>query len=343
MPSWFPFPIVLAFVLSASLTPVVIWLANKFGVVDNPTGGRKIHTLPTPLLGGASIYLAIALPLFLVTTFSTALTNGAMHAEQILGFLLGGLTLIVGGYLDDRYILPPKLSIIFPVIAAAIAVIFGIGVTKITNPFGGFVFVLPVVSMAFTFFWLLFMTYATKLMDGIDGLVTSVSLIGTLMIVALTVSQKYFQPDASLMALIIGAALCGFWLWNLFPAHIFLGEGGSTFIGFTLGVLAVIAGGKLATTLLVLGIPLLDMFCVMARRLLEGRSITSGDRYHLHHLLFDAGLSERQVVTVYSSLCLLFGVTTLVFTSFEKMLVLAALSLVVILLIIVLNRRRSLI
>lgn len=341
MPLWWPFPVAFAFLLTAFLTPLVMRIAVRFHVVDEPKGGRKIHDRTVPLLGGLAIYVGLSIPLLLVLTFSNHLTAGEIDPHHIFGFLLGGAVLMVGGYLDDRYSLPPKRSVLFPVAAAVIATMFGIGIEKITNPFGGFIYVLPAASLLFTFLWLLSMTYATKLLDGIDGLATSVALIGALMIVALALTEEYFQPDVVLFAVMFGAALFGFLLWNFPVARIFLGEGGSTFIGFTLGVLAVIAGSKVATTLLVLGIPILDVVHVAIWRWKEGRSFTSGDRYHLHHLLLDNGLTQRQVVIVYSSLCLLFGLSTLVFSSFEKLLALLALSVFIFILILVLHRRKK--
>jgi UDP-GlcNAc:undecaprenyl-phosphate GlcNAc-1-phosphate transferase len=341
MPLWWPFPVALAFLLSAGLTPAVIRLAERFRVVDEPKGGRKIHDRVVPLMGGISIFVGLTVPLLLVTFFSDQITAGEIDIRHILGFVLGGFVLMLGGVLDDKYSSSPKFTILFPIAAALIATLSGIGVEKLTNPLGGFVMVAPIISFGFTFFWLLGMQYTTKLLDGVDGLATTVSFVGVLLVLALSLTEKYFQSDVTMFAALAAAALFGFLLWNVYPAKIFLGEGGSTFLGFTLGILAVIAGGKVATVLLVLGIPLLDMCVVILRRFFERRPITSGDRYHLHHLLFDNGLSQHQVVMVYSGLCLLFGVTTLVFTSLQKVIALSVLSVFVILLSIALHSRKA--
>ncbi len=328
MPPWFPLPIALAFILSASLTPLVILLAKKFRIVDEPTGGRKIHTASTPLLGGLAVFVGFFVPVLLVLALSTHLTSGQIELRQYFGFFVAGLVLMIGGALDDKLGLSPKYSVWFPVVAALIASLAGIGVSKLTNPVGEAIVVSSTVSAAITFVWLVVMSYATKLLDGVDGLTTSVATIGSLVIAALALSTAYFQPDVALLALMFAAALIGFLLWNFPVARIFLGEGGSTFLGFTLGVLSIIAGSKMVTLLLVLGVPCLDVVQVMYRRLREHRSITSGDRYHFHHLLFDAGLSERQVVAVYAGFSLLFGLTTLFFSHLEKLLILVLLSLV---------------
>jgi len=327
MPNWFPLPIAFAFILSASITPLIILLAKKFGIVDEPTGGRKIHTASTPLLGGLGVFIGFFVPMFLVLAFSTHLTSGQIELKQYVGFFTAGLVLMIGGVLDDKLGLSPKYSVWFPVVAALIASLSGIGVSKLTNPVGEAIIVSSTASAIITFVWLLVMSYATKLLDGVDGLTTSVATIGSLVIAALALSTAYFQPDVALLALMFAAALIGFLLWNFPVARVFLGEGGSTFLGFTLGVLSIIAGSKMVTLLLVLGVPCLDVVQVMYRRLREHRSITSGDRYHFHHLLFDAGLSERQVVAVYAGFSLLFGITTLFFTHLYKLYILIGLAI----------------
>ena len=327
MPDWFPLPIALAFILTASLTPAVILLANRLRIIDQPTGGRKIHRVPTPLLGGTAIFIGFFLPTVLVLGFSNHLTFGEINLWQYAGFFLAGLILLIGGSLDDKFNLSPKYSVWFPVAAALTASLAGIGVSKLTNPIGEAIVVSSGASAVITFVWLIVMSYATKLLDGVDGLTTSVATIGSLVIAALALSQAYFQPDVALIALMFGAALIGFLLWNLPVARIFLGEGGSTFLGFSLGVLSVIAGSKMVTLLLVLGVPCLDVGQVIYRRLREHRSVTSGDRYHFHHLLFDAGFSERQVVAIYAGSSLVFGLTTLVFSSTYKILTLFVLAL----------------
>ncbi len=321
------------------LTAVVRYLALRHNLIDNPDGGRKLHTSAIPLGGGVAIYLAFALPTLLVLASTNHFTSGAIRPLAFAGLLLGGLVLILGGLLDDKYRLRAKQSIIFPVLAALIAVICGIGVTKLTNPFGA-PFLLPTaISSIFTFLWLLSTTYTTKLLDGLDGLATSISTVAALLIMALSLSAKFWQPDVALLAAIAAAALLGFLLWNWHPARIFLGEGGSTFLGFLVGVLAVISGGKVATALLVLGLPALDVVFVIIRRLARKQNpFTASDRDHLHYLLLDYGLSPRQVVSLYVTLAVIFGVTTLFLVSWQKLIILAILATVAALMAISLHK-----
>jgi UDP-GlcNAc:undecaprenyl-phosphate GlcNAc-1-phosphate transferase len=326
MPEWWIYPVIGGFLLSVVFTDLIAIAAKRYGIVDAPDGGKKLHKVATPLFGGVAIFLSFAITVIAVLLFSDHFTSGEITDLHFLGFLLGGLVLMVGGALDDKFDLPARVSIIFPVAAALLAVFFGIGVDKVTNPAGGAFEITDTLSNIFTFVWLMGMMYTTKLLDGMDGLSTGVSAIAASMIALLALSVAYFQPDVALLALIAAAVLLGFLLWNTHPAQIFLGEGGSTFVGYLVGTLAVISGGKLATALLVLGIPALDVFFVMLGRLRSGKPIfTRGDRSHLHHRLLNAGLGHRQVVALYYVVAILFGLTTLVFESWQKLVALVVL------------------
>ncbi len=331
MPWWWPFPVGLAFVLATLLTPLVAKLARRFGVVDRPDDQRKLHGREMPLLGGLAMYVGFAVPTLIVLIFSNHLTAGSIDVRQIVGLLLGGAVLMLGGYADDRYTLSPKFSVLAPILATVIVIASGIEVAKLTNPLGGFLEIASGVSVAIVFFWIIGMTYTTKLLDGMDGLAGGVTAVGAMVIGSLALSTAYFQPDVALLALVFLAAIVGFLLWNWHPAHIFMGEGGSTFLGFTLGSLAIISGSKIATALLVMGIPALDVFIVITRRILARQHpFKTSDRLHVHHLLLRLKLSEAQAVAIYCFTALCFGVTTLVFSSWQKLLALAVLAGVVI-------------
>lgn len=325
MPHWWLLAVALPCIFSALFTPAFASLAMTLGLVDKPDGARKLHTRTVPFLGGISIFLAFVVPVSVVLLVSDHFTSGDIDARHFIGFFLGGVILLVGGILDDKYTLPPQLSLLFPLFASLAAVACGIGVEKITNPLGGVIQLSGSFTIMLSFLWLLGMTYTTKLLDGLDGLATGVTTVGAIMIALLALSSRFYQPDVALLALMLAAALFGFWLWNIYPAKIFLGEGGSTFLGYALGVLAIISGSKLATTLLVVGLPVLDVLVVIGRRWYQGKPIMKGDRSHLHHALLDAGVSPRLTLLVYMSVAALFGVTTLMFTSWQKVIALALL------------------
>lgn len=318
---WF----LVAFLISAGLVPLVMRLARHFDILDKPTPeAKKIHRKPIPLLGGIAIYASIAVCTLILLSQTDLLTFGLMDDRQFAGFLLGGLLLMIGGALDDRFAMPPRVMIWFPIAAALIAVAFGVGVSKLSNPFGDPIELSSTASSLLTFGWLMIVMYTTKFLDGLDGLATGVSLIGVLMILLLALTPAYFQLDAAVFATICAGALAGFLIWNIHPAKIFLGEGGSTFVGFILGTLAVISGSKFGTALLVLSIPLLDVVWVISRRLfVERRSPVTGDRKHLHHRLLDMGLSHRSVVLCYYVVAALAGFSALTLQSRQKLFVFA--------------------
>ena len=342
MQIWWVYPVIASFLLAVVLTDVFGMLARGLGVVDRPNGGKKQHAAPTPLLGGLGIFVAVNLVVFCVLFLSDHFTAGEITNRHFLGLFLGALILMIGGALDDVYDLPPYKTVWFPIVAALVAVCFGLGVEKVTNPLGGAFMIPAFVSDVVTFLWLLCLMYTTKLLDGLDGLATGISALGVGMIALLALSVAYFQPDVALLALIVLAALVGFLLWNAHPAQIFLGEGGSTLVGFLVGALAVISGGKFATALLVLGIPALDVMFVMVGRWRLGKPIfAAGDRTHLHHRLMALGLTQRQVVALYYAIALIFGITTLFFESWQKLIALIALFILMLLFALILPKPRT--
>lgn len=334
-----------AFVLSLGLTPLVRSLATRFGVMDAPTAGRKIHTKPTPLMGGVAIFFAFGVVLLVGLGISDTLIAGEITPGHYAGVLLSAFILIVGGVIDDIYELPPHKAIIAPLIAVLTVIGFGIEVDKLTNPFGGVVELAAWQSNIIVFVWLMVVMYTTKFLDGLDGLATGVSATGALMILLLSLTTAYYQPDVALLSAIVLGALLGFLGWNIHPAKIFLGEGGSTLVGFLLGVLAVISGGKLATAMLALGVPMLDLVWTVLRRFSEGglKRVFQSDRRHLHHRLLDLGWRQHTIVGVYLLVSTVFGTAALFLQSKEKLVALMILTAIVVIVavLLVLQERRE--
>ncbi len=332
----------LTFLLSLIFSYLMHKVALFFKIIDYPQRAeRKVHQAPTPLLGGMAIFLSF----FIVVGLVAALTNhfwiGHIASKQLLAVFLGAFILMVAGFLDDKYNLRPFWQTIAPTLAAIIIVLGEITITFITNPFGGtlelvsyikelnflgFNYNLRLPADIITFAWLSGMMYTTKLLDGLDGLVSSLTGVGALVIFAFTLVTKYYQPDVALLAIILAGACFGFLLLNRHPARIFLGEGGSLLLGFLLGVLAIISGGKIATTLLVIGIPFFDMIWVILRRFFwEHRSVTTADDKHMHFRLLRLGLSQNQVVILMNIIPAIFGATGLYLQSKAKLFLLGSL------------------
>ncbi|PIP29693.1 hypothetical protein COX27_00040 [Candidatus Kuenenbacteria bacterium CG23_combo_of_CG06-09_8_20_14_all_36_9] len=337
----FLFPLTLALFL----TPVIKKIAEKFNVLDQPVRERKIHQKPTPLLGGVAIFLSFLITLIISWIFGW-LDDGIIQVSQIWAIILGGLILMIGGILDDKYNLKPWQSFLFPVLAVVAAVGLGIVVKYVTNPFvagtGPYDRALfyfnwvdgQIISFGafFSFLWLLGMIYTTKFLDGLDGLVSGIGTLGALILFIVSLFWDVPMSATSVLCLILAGALLGFLKYNFYPAKIFLGEAGSTFIGFMLGVLAIISGAKIATALLIMGIPVLDVIWVIIRRLISHKHFYAGDRKHFHFRLLDAGLSHKQAVLFLYALTLIFGSSSLFLQSQDKVVAIGVLVLVMVVL-----------
>lgn len=334
----------LAFFLSLILTVVVRLVMNWLNIVDKPrTEERKIHKKKISLGGGLAIFVSFFILVFL---FRDSFGQN-IPAYHLWALFIGGFILMVGGFLDDKYKLKAKQQVWFPILAALVVVLFKIGPTIITNPIGGS-FSLSfwqigdylVFSNLLVFFWLMAMMFTTKLMDGLDGLVSGVVFIGAIMIFFLSLQPNWHQPDVALLSILFAGACAGFLVWNWHPAKIFLGEGGSLFTGFILGALAIISGGKIATTLLVMSVPMLDIVRVIILRIKNGKPVYVGDSQHLHFQLLQSGLSQKQAVLLFYSISFLFGITTLFLQSSQKLIALIFLFILMMLLGVWFSRKK---
>ncbi len=334
-------------------TYAVRFFALKKGIVDRPDGGRKTHEKATPLLGGLAVCLAFALAVFCVRH---DLLGGFLLQKHLIGILLGAAILIIGGALDDRYRLRPALQLVFPAAAALVVIASGIGADVITNPlggaplrldlwhlrlfhYGGVPYQLTLPADLFTFAWLMGMTYTTKLLDGLDGLVSGLGIIGFVVIALLSLTPEFAQPELARLAMAAAGALGGFLFFNARPASIFLGEGGSTLVGFLLGTMAILSGAKIGITLLVLAVPIMDVAWTIARRLFSGSPLAQGDAEHLHFRLVRGGLSPGWTVALFWLFAAAFGGAGLFIRGRQKLLALAILAILFVLTTFILGRR----
>ncbi|MBI3952520.1 MAG: undecaprenyl/decaprenyl-phosphate alpha-N-acetylglucosaminyl 1-phosphate transferase [Candidatus Doudnabacteria bacterium] len=325
----------LALLISFVGTFLVARIAVRRKIMDYPDGRRKFHEQPTPTLGGMAIFGSFFLVTLTIGLLAGYLSSGNIPLRNMIGIWAGGLILMIGGYLDDKYQLPPQYSILFPILATLSIISSGIQAVSVHNPLtGNIVSVSSLLSVVIVFIWVMTMTYTTKFLDGMDGLVTGISGIAALVIFALSLTSQVRQPHTALLAITFAGSLFGFLILNFHPAKIFLGEAGSTFTGFMLAVLAVISGGKIATAVLVMGIPLLDMVWVILQRLFSKQSPFKGDRKHLHFKLLDLGFSQPQAVLFLYALTGIFGATALLLQSLGKLVALGVLVLFTIALLI---------
>lgn len=317
-------PIVTALTLSILFTPITRLVALKLKITDKVTP-EKIHKKETPLLGGVAVFLSFAITSLVLWKLGY-LTNQKILDINIIFILISACILILGGILDDIYNLKPQLQIIFPIIAIILVLYSGVKITFVTNPLGG-VFEFPaILGLVISFFWLLGMIYTTKLLDGLDGLVSGVTTIGAVIIFLVSLTWDVPYSGTSFLALTLAGASLGFLIFNFHPAKIFLGEGGSVLCGFLLGVLSIISGSKIATALLIMGVPILDVAWVILRRMFSGSKVTRGDTKHLHFRLLNIGLSHRQAVLFLYAITGFFGLTSIFLHSIGKIVALVALA-----------------
>lgn len=325
------FAVLTGIIFSIIFTPLVKKIALKYQIVDLP-GARKIHSKPIPLLGGVAIFISFFLSTIIFWSLGY-IEDPKIKGLQVLAILLAGFILMVGGVLDDKFNLKPTKQIIWPILAIGIIILAGIKIQFVTNPLGGVLKFSPIIGTLLAVIWILGMIYTTKFLDGLDGLVAGITTIGSIIIFVVSLYWDVALSGTSILSLILAGSCLGFLVFNWHPAKIFLGEGGSVFCGFMLGILAIISGSKIATALLIMGVPILDVIWVILRRIWEGRSPASADRKHLHFRLLDIGLNHRQAVFVLYLITIAFGTTSLFLHSKGKAIALMILGIFMVLLI----------
>lgn len=315
---------VCAFLLAFLSTPFVKKLAKKIGAIDIPKDKRRMHTDSVPLIGGLAIFLG-----FLVST--------VLFAEidiKIIAILSGALIMVVLGVFDDKYALGAKFKLMIQIIAAAIPVIAGVRIERIILPFlksGGIEF--GWLAYPITILWIVALTNAVNLIDGLDGLAAGVSAIASFSMFLIALMQGNYLI-AVMCAALVGAC-CGFLPYNFSPASIFMGDTGSTFLGFVMASLSVLGLFKIhaiisfAVPFIAFGIPIFDTSFAIFRRIKEHRPIMSPDRGHLHHRLVDMGFSHKQAVLIIYAICIVLGaVAVLSFKSKLLAIVIAVLGVI---------------
>lgn len=350
------FPLLFGFFLTIILTYFVIKIAKKLNIVDIPRD-RHQHPKITPLMGGVSIALSFLFIISLYFIFKGGIPGNYINDKRLIGLIIGVIILLIGGVLDDKFDLKPKYQIIFPILAILSVIVTGTGINFITNPFGGLlridqvkihlftIFGIPaflnLFADLFTFTWLLGTIYTTKFLDGVDGLVAGTTAIGSLVLGFLCLGDIVHQQDTAIICFIISGCYLGFLLFNLNPARIFLGESGSTLSGFLLGTLAIISGGKVAITLLILAVPIIDALIVVISRITSGSSPFKGDRRHLHYKLKTIGLSNNGITLLIYSITMFFGGVGLMSGTKEKMISLTILILSTVAFILWINKKAN--
>jgi UDP-GlcNAc:undecaprenyl-phosphate/decaprenyl-phosphate GlcNAc-1-phosphate transferase len=328
------FPLILSIFLSLVFTIVIKEIALRYKLVDKADLNRKFQKKAIPLAGGWAIFLSVSIVSLI---YFRNLIVGDLNIYHWLGVFLASLLIMIGGTLDDRYKLKPLYQFIFPIIAIGIILLAGVEISHLSDPFDSLLSLKfwSVLKYLFVVLWLLAMVYSTKLLDGIDGLVSGLGLIAAVIIFLFTSLTNYYQADIAFFSIVFLGASLGFLIFNFSPAKIYLGEGGSLLIGFLLGIISIISGSKIAIALLIMGLPLLDLFWTVIRRLLSKKNpFKYADRMHLHHRLLDLGLSHKQICLLYYSIAFIFGISALFLQTRGKIYALLMLILLMFIIII---------
>lgn len=312
------FPVRIAVAAAASLilsflaTPLVKRMAYRVGAMDIPKDNRRMHDHPIPRMGGLAIAIAF---LFVILLFCEI-------DRQMQGILLGAILILVLGVFDDSLHLKALPKFVVQIVAAVIVVCHGCTIRYLTNPFSdaaGACLDLGVLAVPVTIIWIVALTNAVNFIDGLDGLACGVSAISSLsmLVIALLVSE---QNLAVALAVLVGACL-GFIPYNFNPAKIFMGDTGSTFLGFILAALSIQGMFKLYAVIsfvvpfLILGVPIFDISFAVIRRLARHQNPMTADRGHIHHRLIDLGFSQKQAVSITYLLSAILGLAAVLLTT----------------------------
>jgi UDP-GlcNAc:undecaprenyl-phosphate GlcNAc-1-phosphate transferase len=305
---WLLVALVAAAAICLVLTPVVRRVAIRFDAVDRP-GHRRINTSPVPRGGGVAVavsFIVVALGLVAVNAIVRFVSIPlSVDWRDLLGLLVGGALAAGFGVIDDALDLRARWQFGGQLALALFAIAFGFVVEFVNNPFGPEVvhFVKPF-AIAFSVLWIAGMINSINFIDGLDGLSSGISLIAALTLGIISLTTQVNQPFVAVLCFALAGSLLGFLRWNFHPASIFVGTSGVMFLGYTLALLSILGTAKVAVAMLVLGVPIIDAFWIIVRRVAQGRSPFSPDRGHLHHRLLDIGLSHRQTVLLIYGICI---------------------------------------
>ncbi|XEC94851.1 MraY family glycosyltransferase [Paenibacillus tarimensis] len=302
---------VISFTIVFVSVPVLRRTALKIGFVDRPTA-RKIHSVPIPLLGGAALYIGIVAAFYIC--------EGGTPLSQSIA--IGGLLLVTIGLVDDRaktkgFDFPVWPRVLVYTAAAIVPVMADIRIAGITDPGPGRMIFFPEgVSVIATVVWIFALINMVNFIDGVDGLASGVATFSSITLFVAALMKG--QTGTALLAVILVGACIAFLIYNFYPARIFMGDAGATFLGYTLAVIAVDGAFKSTTLvatavpLLALGLPILDTVIVMLRRLVKGNGLHKADKLHTHHILMRWGLNQIQTVSFLYLVAALFSLLSIV-------------------------------
>ena len=290
-------PFLLAFSVAffLLLTLVRFFQNYQFASTGKRISLRHIHNVGISRFGGVAIILSFAAALLL--------DKKLVISSQLLGVLFASVVILIFGILDDLWQLSWKKQLFFQTGVALFVFLIGIKLEYVTNPLGGIFFLDggfgSVLNLILVVSWILLIINAMNWVDGVDGVSGGISAIGALAIFFVSLRPEVNQPPVAIIAAALLGSIFAFLVFNFNPAKILAGTSGSVFMGFILAILALFAGAKIATTLLVLAVPIIDALWVIKRRFSSRASVFRADRRHLHYRLLELGWSQRKICPFY--------------------------------------------
>ena len=315
-----------AFVLTFGFTAFSLFLFPKWGLMDKPHK-YGLSRRPIPYSGGLILFVVFLICVSLFMDFG----------KHLFGVVVAATLLTVVSFVDDRRGLNPFFRLGIQILAALTIVLAGIGITSVTNPLGGLIYLdgwqipftihetvyhFTVWADLLTIVWVVAMINTLNWLDGLPGLVSGIGVIGAVVMFVLSIRPGFHyidQTDVAMLAIIIVGSAFAFWWFDFYPPKILMGDTGSMFLGFMLAILALFSGGKIATAFLIMGFPFLDAAWVIGRRLWQRKSPFRGDMSHFHHRLLKAGFTERQAIVLIYVVCAIFGGVALFLGSSQKL------------------------
>ncbi len=297
--------VIIPFLFVLLIVPLIKKVAVHVGAMDIPNE-RKVHTKPMPRLGGIAIYLGFLLGYMIYGT----------HSSQMNSILIGSFIILLTGIVDDIKPLKAQHKFIGQFVAACILVFYGNFVMQEVSAFG-IVLQFGAFSEIITLFFIVGCINCMNLIDGLDGLAAGISSIYFLTVGIIAVMQGKFGLDFILTFVMLGSTL-GFLVHNFHPASIFMGDSGSMFLGFIIATISLLGFKNVTMSsfiipLLILAVPILDTLFAIMRRTLKGESISTPDKFHIHHQLLNRNFSQRQTVLIIYAINLLFAFASIVY------------------------------
>ncbi|HCX8238097.1 MraY family glycosyltransferase, partial [Staphylococcus aureus] len=290
-------------IVSLTITPIVIAISKRLNLVDKPNF-RKVHTKPISVMGGTVILFSFLIGIWIGHPIET----------EIKPLIIGAIIMYVLGLVDDIYDLKPYIKLAGQIAAALVVAFYGVTIDFISLPMGTTIH-FGFLSIPITVIWIVAITNAINLIDGLDGLASGVSAIGLITIGFIAILQA--NIFITMICCVLLGSLIGFLFYNFHPAKIFLGDSGALMIGFIIGFLSLLGFKNITIIALffpivILAVPFIDTLFAMIRRVKKGQHIMQADKSHLHHKLLALGYTHRQTVLLIYSISILFSLSSII-------------------------------